>query len=157
MDPVLLWQWYKPAAAAPIGPPARELPYAANAAQKKKKKKKKLSHQPGWDFREAQKPQTEEGREDSPAPTHATGPKLTSPPLNLCLSSFSFCHEMFTSIHSSWIILWENHPGTGSQGGPIRQFGKRDTQMHLQVLNGAPYTDYYGSKGTCPYIYIFVD
>ena len=43
-DPVLLWPEGRPAAAAPIGPLAWELPYAAGTAlkgQKTKKKKKK--------------------------------------------------------------------------------------------------------------------
>ena len=42
-DPVLLWLWLRPAAAAPIQPLAWELPYtlyAAVAALKRKKKKK---------------------------------------------------------------------------------------------------------------------
>ena len=34
-DPVLLWLWCRPAAVAPIGPPAWEPPYAAGAALKK--------------------------------------------------------------------------------------------------------------------------
>ena len=34
-DPVLLWQWYRPAAVAPIGPLAWEPPYAVGAALKK--------------------------------------------------------------------------------------------------------------------------
>ena len=37
-DPTLLWLWHRPAAVAPIGPLAWELPYAANAALKGKKK-----------------------------------------------------------------------------------------------------------------------
>ena len=41
MDPVLLWLWPRPAAAAPIQLLAQELPYAAGAAIKKKKKRKK--------------------------------------------------------------------------------------------------------------------
>ena len=36
LDPVLLWLWCRPAAAAPIQPLAWELPYAAHAALKKK-------------------------------------------------------------------------------------------------------------------------
>ena len=36
----LLWLWCRPAAAAPFGPLAWELPYAAGAALKKIKKKK---------------------------------------------------------------------------------------------------------------------
>ena len=36
-DPVLLWLWCRPAAAAPIQPLAWEHPYALGAAQKKKK------------------------------------------------------------------------------------------------------------------------
>ena len=37
-DPTLVWLWHRPAAAAPIGPLAQELPYAAGAALKKSKK-----------------------------------------------------------------------------------------------------------------------
>ena len=40
-DPVLLWRWLWPAAAALIGPLAWELPYAEGAALKSQKKKKK--------------------------------------------------------------------------------------------------------------------
>ena len=40
-DPKLLWLWCRPAASAPIQPPAWELPYAAGVALKKKKKKRK--------------------------------------------------------------------------------------------------------------------
>ena len=36
-DPALLWQWCRPAAAAPMWPLAGELPYAAGAALKSKK------------------------------------------------------------------------------------------------------------------------
>ena len=35
-DPVLLWLWCRPAAAAPIGPLAWELPHAAGVALKRK-------------------------------------------------------------------------------------------------------------------------
>ena len=38
-DPVSLWLWYRPAAAAPVQPLAWELPYTVGAALKKKKKK----------------------------------------------------------------------------------------------------------------------
>jgi len=38
---VLLWQWCKLAAAAPIPPLAWELPHAIGAALKRKKRKKK--------------------------------------------------------------------------------------------------------------------
>jgi len=41
VDPELLWLLYKPAAAAPFGLLACELPYATHAAVKKKKRKKK--------------------------------------------------------------------------------------------------------------------
>ena len=47
LDPALLWLWRRPAATAPIRPPAWEPPYAAGATlkrqkdQKKKKKRKK--------------------------------------------------------------------------------------------------------------------
>ena len=44
-DPVLLWLWCRPAAAAPSRPLAWELPYAAGAALKKKKKKIKYRNQ----------------------------------------------------------------------------------------------------------------
>ena len=43
-DPTLLWLWHRPAATAPIGPLAWELPYAEGAAPKDQKiqsKKKK--------------------------------------------------------------------------------------------------------------------
>ena len=40
-DLALLWLWYKPVAAAPIGALAWELLYAAGVALKSKKKKKK--------------------------------------------------------------------------------------------------------------------
>ena len=40
-DPVLLWLWLWPAAAALIQPLAWKLPYASSAALKKKKKKKR--------------------------------------------------------------------------------------------------------------------
>ena len=43
-DPTLLWPWCRPAATAPLGPLAWELPYAAGEAlkgQKTEKKKKK--------------------------------------------------------------------------------------------------------------------
>ena len=45
-DPLLLWLWRRPAAAAPIRPLAWETPYATGAAldtKKKKKKKKKVN------------------------------------------------------------------------------------------------------------------
>jgi len=37
LDPVLLWLWYRPAAAAPIRLLAWELPYASGAAVEKTK------------------------------------------------------------------------------------------------------------------------
>jgi len=40
-DPVLLWLWCRPAAAALIQPLAWELPYAMGVTLKKKKRKKK--------------------------------------------------------------------------------------------------------------------
>ena len=40
-DPILLWLWCRPAAAAPVRPPAWELPYATSTSLKSKKKKKK--------------------------------------------------------------------------------------------------------------------
>ena len=42
-DLVLLWLWHRLAAAAPIQPLVRELPYATSATIKKKKKKRKKS------------------------------------------------------------------------------------------------------------------
>ena len=39
-DPMLLWLWHRPGAAAPIRPLAWELPYAVSVALKKAKKKK---------------------------------------------------------------------------------------------------------------------
>ena len=42
MDPVLLWLWCKPAAAAPIQLLALVLPFTAGAAVKREKKKKFL-------------------------------------------------------------------------------------------------------------------
>ena len=41
LDPMLLWLWHRPAAAAPIPPLAQALPYATGAALKRQKKKKK--------------------------------------------------------------------------------------------------------------------
>ena len=38
-DLALLWQWYRPAATAPIPPLAWELPYASGAVLKRLKKK----------------------------------------------------------------------------------------------------------------------
>ena len=40
-DPALLWVWCRPAATAPIGPLAGELPYAAGAALEKAKSRRK--------------------------------------------------------------------------------------------------------------------
>ena len=40
-DLVLLWLWYRQAAAAPIEPVAWEFPHAVGVAMKRKKKKKK--------------------------------------------------------------------------------------------------------------------
>ena len=40
-DPTLLWLWYRLAAAAPIGPLAWEIAYAADMALKNKKEKEK--------------------------------------------------------------------------------------------------------------------
>ena len=42
LDPVLLWLWDRPAAAALIGPLAWEAPYAVGMALKRQKKKKIL-------------------------------------------------------------------------------------------------------------------
>ena len=39
-DPTVLWLWRRPAATAPTGPLAWELPYAADAALKRQKKKR---------------------------------------------------------------------------------------------------------------------
>ena len=41
LDPQLLWLWCRPAAAAPIEPLARELPYVPCVVLKKRQKKKK--------------------------------------------------------------------------------------------------------------------
>ena len=41
LDPMLLWLWHRPAAAAPIGPLAWEPLYAAGAGLEKRQKKKK--------------------------------------------------------------------------------------------------------------------
>ena len=47
---LLLWLWHRPAAAAPIQPPAWEFPYATDAALNKGgKKKKKLKLEPTYD------------------------------------------------------------------------------------------------------------
>ena len=48
-DPVWLWLWWRPAAAALIGPLAWKLPYAVGVALKRpgKKKKKELDFQTG--------------------------------------------------------------------------------------------------------------
>ena len=40
-DPASLWLWCRPAAVAPMGPPAWEPPYATGVARKRKKTKKK--------------------------------------------------------------------------------------------------------------------
>ena len=40
LDPVLLWLWRRPAAVAPVGSLAKELPYATGEALKKRKKGK---------------------------------------------------------------------------------------------------------------------
>ena len=42
LDPVLLWLWHRPAATAPIGPPAWEPPCAVGSALEKDKKKENL-------------------------------------------------------------------------------------------------------------------
>ena len=42
LDPVFLWLWHRPAAAAPILPLAWDLPYAVVVDVKKKKKKLNL-------------------------------------------------------------------------------------------------------------------
>ena len=39
-DPVLLWLWCRPAAAAPVQPLAREIPYASGVAIKRKRQNK---------------------------------------------------------------------------------------------------------------------
>ena len=44
LDPTLLWLWWRPAVAAPIGPLAWELPYAAGAALKRQTNKKIRIH-----------------------------------------------------------------------------------------------------------------
>ena len=40
-DPELLWFWHRPAATAPIGPLAREPPYAMGVALKRQEMKKR--------------------------------------------------------------------------------------------------------------------
>ena len=47
-DPMLLWLWHRPVAAAPIRPLAWELPYAMGVALEKAKgqKKKQISRKP---------------------------------------------------------------------------------------------------------------
>ena len=40
-DLVLPWLWYRPAAVAPIRPPAWELPYVAGSALKRQRKKER--------------------------------------------------------------------------------------------------------------------
>ena len=47
-DPARLWLWCRPAAVAPIGPPAWEPPYASGAALKKKKKKHDKEQRKMW-------------------------------------------------------------------------------------------------------------
>ena len=51
LDPVLLWLWCRPAAAAPIGPLAWELPYAVGAALKKQKRRRRRENygREGWE------------------------------------------------------------------------------------------------------------
>ena len=49
LDPVLLWLWYRPAAAAPIRLLALETPYATGAALKIKKKKKFSQEYRTWE------------------------------------------------------------------------------------------------------------
>ena len=51
-DPELLWQWSRPAATAPIGPLAWELPYAAGAALKRQTKQIQTNKQTKtfWDL-----------------------------------------------------------------------------------------------------------
>ena len=52
-DPKLLWLWYRPAATAPVGPLAWEIPCAAGVAiektkKRKKERKKKKDCTAGW-------------------------------------------------------------------------------------------------------------
>ena len=49
-DLALLWLWHRPAATAPIGPLAWELPYAIHAALKRQKngKKKEMHLKAEW-------------------------------------------------------------------------------------------------------------
>ena len=47
-DPVLLWLWYRPAAAAPIQPLAWKFPYATSAAIKKKNQTNQTNKHIGW-------------------------------------------------------------------------------------------------------------
>ena len=51
----MLWLWYKPAAVAPIGSLAWELPYASDVALKRQKKKKKKQKKRKKRERERQK------------------------------------------------------------------------------------------------------
>ena len=44
-DPVLLWLWCRPAAAAPVQHLAQELPYAGGTALKNKKEKRRKENQ----------------------------------------------------------------------------------------------------------------
>ena len=48
-DPVLLWLWHRPAAAAPIGPLAWEPPYTTRVAQEMAKRQKKKDTRGLWD------------------------------------------------------------------------------------------------------------
>jgi len=50
LDPVLLWLWHRLVATAPIGPLAREPPYAAGVALKKTKRQKKMFILPQYRF-----------------------------------------------------------------------------------------------------------
>ena len=57
LDPVLLWPWRKPAAAALIPPVAWELPYATDVALKKERKKTRFNRKaPNWNIKSAQSP-----------------------------------------------------------------------------------------------------
>ena len=44
-DPVLLWLWCRPAAVAPIRPPARELPHAMGVTLKSEKQQQQQQQQ----------------------------------------------------------------------------------------------------------------
>ena len=73
-DPTWLWLWHRPAATAPIRPPAWEPPYAASAAiektkKKKRKKERKKCSFPGY---------TPKTIQDEPGPSYNTRKQTSS-------------------------------------------------------------------------------